>query len=94
MRETFLFNTGLQQIQQNEEIRKWKALQQSDAEIVRLRQAVKQAAEVKLENGVISVLDLIREIQAEHQARLTAATHHVMQLQAIYNYMYTINEQP
>ncbi len=93
-RETFLFNTQLQLIQQNEEIRKWKVLQQSDNEIIRLRTSVKQAAEVKLENGVISVLDLIREINAEHQARLTAATHKVMQLQAIYNYMYTTNEHP
>lgn len=93
-RETFLFNTQLQLIQQNEEIRKWKVLQQSDNEIIRLRTSVKQAAEVKLENGVISILDLIREINAEHQARLTAATHKVMQLQAIYNYMYTTNEHP
>ena len=90
-RETFLFNTQLRLIQQNEEIAKWHELQRSDQEIIRLRTAVKSAAEVQLENGVISTIDLIREINAEHQARQTAAWHQIMQLQALYNYIYTTN---
>ena len=52
---------------------------------------IKQAAEVKLENGVISVTDLIREINAEDMARQTAAAHRVQRLMTIYNYMYTTN---
>ena len=54
-------------------------------------QLLKQAAEVKLENGVISVTDLIREINAEDMARQTAAAHRVQRLMTIYNYMYTTN---
>lgn len=85
-RETFLFNTELQLLQQNTEIHKMEGLIQSDAEIVRLRSNIKQAAEVKLENGVISVTDLIREINAEDRARQTGAIHRMQRLLAICNY--------
>jgi outer membrane protein TolC len=90
-RETFLFNTSLHLIQQNTEIQKMNDLLQTDDEIVHLRSSIKEAAEVKLANGVISVTDLIREINAEDMARQTAATHRIQQLMAIYNYMYTTN---
>lgn len=91
-RETFLFNTRLQLIQQNTEIRKMTDLTRTDDDIIRLRTSIKNAAEVKLENGVISVTDLIREINAEDMARQAAAAHRVQRLMAIYNYMYTTNE--
>lgn len=91
-RETFLFNTRLQLIQQNTEIRKMTDLMRTDDDIIRLRTSIKNAAEVKLENGVISVTDLIREINAEDMARQAAAVHRIQRLMAIYNYMYTTNE--
>ena len=90
-RETFLFNTRLQLLRQNTEIKKITDLMRADDDIIRLRTSIKQAAEVKLENGVISVTDLIREINAEDMARQTAAAHRVQLLMTIYNYMYTTN---
>ena len=72
-RETFLFNTRLQLTQQNTEIRKMTDLMKADDKIIRLRASIKKAAEVKLANGVISVTDLIREINSEDLARQTAA---------------------
>ena len=63
----------------------------ADNDIIRLRTSIKKAAEAKLENGVISVTDLIREINAEDMARQTAAMHKVQQLQSIYDYIYTTN---
>ena len=92
-RETFLFNTRLQLMQQNTEIKKITDLMKADEDIIRLRTNIKQAAEVKLENGIISVTDLIREINSEDMAKQTAATHRIQQLQAIYNYIYTTNER-
>lgn len=92
-RETFLFNTRLQLLQQNTEIRKITDLMKKDEEIIRLRTSIKNAAEAKLANGVISVTDLIREINSEDMAKQTAAAHRIQQLQAIYNYMYTTNEK-
>lgn len=92
-KETFLFNTQMQLINQNEEIRKLAQLAESDSEIIRLRTNVKQAAEVKLENGVIAVSDLIREINAEDMARQAAAIHQTQHLMAIYQLMYITNNE-
>ena len=90
-RETFLFNTRLQLLQQNTEIKKMVDLMRADDEIIQLRTNIKKAAEVKLENGVIAVTDLIREINAEDMAKQTAITHRVQHLMSLYNYMYTTN---
>lgn len=92
-RETFLFNTSLQLMQQNTEIQKISDLMKADDEIIRLRTSIKSAAEVKLANGVISVTDLIREINAEDLAKQTAAAHRIQHLNAVYNYMYTTNNE-
>lgn len=91
-RETFLFNTRLQLLRQNTEIRKMTDLMRADDEIIRLRESIKRAAEVKLENGVIAVADLIREINAEDMARQTAATHRVQRLMAVYEYRFMISD--
>ena len=92
-RETFLFNTSLQLMQQNTEIQKMADLMKADDEIIRLRTSIKNAAEVKLANGVISVTDLIREINAEDLAKQSAAAHRIQHLNAVYNYMYTTNNE-
>jgi len=67
-------------------------LVKTDDSIVRLRGNIKQAAEVKLANGVISVSDLIREINAEDMAKQTGATHRIQRLMNIYSYKYTSNK--
>ncbi|WP_106827717.1 TolC family protein [Parabacteroides pacaensis] len=90
-RATFLFNTRLQLTQQNTEIKKMSQLLETDNEIVTLRSSIRKSAEVKLENGIISVTDLIREINAEDQAKQTAVQHRIQRLQAIYNYKYVTN---
>jgi len=90
-KETFLFNTNLQMLQQDTEIQKIQDLVHSDDDIIRLRNNIKKAAEVKLENGVISVTDLIREINAEDMAKQSGASHRIQYLMAVYNYLYTIN---
>lgn len=93
-RETFLFNTRLDLIREQAEIRKFSRLIRGDEAIVGLRASIRKAAEAKLENGVISVTDLIREIHAEDLAREAAATRRIQQLLAVYNYMYATGGQP
>ncbi len=90
-RETFLFNTRLQLIQQDAEVQKIKDQIQADEEIIRLRNSIKKSAEVKLENGVISVTDLIREINAEDQAKQAGATRRVRYLMSVYKYVSITN---
>ncbi|MDR1356907.1 MAG: TolC family protein [Tannerellaceae bacterium] len=91
-RETFLFNTSLQIIRHNAEIDKINSLLEADGDILRLRASLRRAAEAKLDNGVIAVADLIRELNSEDIARQNAATHRIQLLAAFFNLMHTTNE--
>ena len=91
--ETFLFNTQMQLINQDEEVKRLLKIMKTDDEIIRLRNSVKKASEIKLENGVISVSDLIRDINAEDMARQAASIHQTQHLMAIYQLIYITNNQ-
>ena len=90
-KETFLFNTNLKMTQQNNEIDKMKQLMQDDNEIIRLRASIKKAAEMKVENGTLSVTELLREINSEDQAMQNKVLHEIQLLMSIYNYKNTTN---
>jgi outer membrane protein TolC len=90
-RETFLFNNNMEQIQQNENIERYKRLMADDAEIISLRQTVRKAAESKLSHGIIDVNDLVREINAENAARVLQSMHEIEMLKEIYDKKFTIN---
>ena len=90
-RETFLFNNNMEQIQQNENIERYKRLMADDAEIISLRQTVRKAAESKLSHGIIDVNDLVREINAENAARVQQSMHEIEMLKEIYDNKFTIN---
>ena len=90
-RETFLFNNQLEQIQQNENIARYRQLMTSDDEIIALRSAVRKAAESKLAHGIIDVNDLVREINAENAAKAQQAMHEIEWLKEIYDLKYTTN---
>ena len=91
-RETFIFNNNLEQIQQSEEIRRYRKLMEQDEEIITLRQSVRKAAESKLSHGIIDVNDLVREINQENAARLQLSMHETEMLKQIYDYKYTTND--
>ena len=78
--ETFLFNTHLKLKQSDNDIAKSKKLLENDEEIIRLRSNIKAAAESKYENGVCTMTDLIREINAEHLANQNKAMHEIQYL--------------
>lgn len=86
--EVFLFNTNLQLTKEQAEIQKTKKLLAKDDEIIHLRNRVKKAGESKYRNGVYTVNDLIKDINAENQARQTKAIREIQYLQSIYNYKY------
>lgn len=79
-RETFLFNTGLKITQQQTDVDKLTDLITSDDEILNLRTRIKKTCSSKLDNGVATVNDLLREIHAESLAR-EQKTLHEIQLQ-------------
>ncbi len=92
-KETFLFNTKLLTIQQKNEIDKYRELIKTDDEIIALRNNVKKASEARVENGTISVTDLIKDINAVNLAIQKKSLHEIQLLISIYNLKNTINNQ-
>ena len=92
-RDVFLFNNNLEQIQQNENISRYKKLMADDEEIISLRSAVRKAAESKLSHGIIDVNDLVREINQENAARVSQSMHEIEMLKQIYDNKFTIGEK-
>ena len=92
IRDVFLFNNNIEQIQQTENISRYHSLMQSDDEIIVLRINVRKAAESKLTHGIIDVNSLLREIYNENSAKTQRAIHEIEMLQEMYNLKYTNNE--
>ena len=91
-RDVFLFNSNLEQIQQNEEIARYKRLMADDEEIIALRSSVRKAAESKLSHGIIDVNDLVREINQENAAKVQRSIHEIQMLKEIYDNKFTTND--
>ena len=91
-RETFLFNNQLEQVQQMEEMEKYRQMIRTDEEIVALRTKVRQSHESKLRHGIINVNDLLTEITRENNAKTEMTTHEIQWLKAQYDLKYTVNE--
>ncbi len=90
-RETFLYNLNVQIPQQQIEIEKFRKTMKDDDEIIALRKIIREAAEVKVENGTMTVSDLLQEINAEEVAKQAKALHEIQYLMSIYNLKYTTN---
>lgn len=83
-RETFLFNTGLQSELQRGNIESLRKQIAQDDEIITLRERIRSKADVKVANGTETVNEMLRDINAVSEARLTKAFHEIQLLQEIY----------
>lgn len=90
-KESFLFTTSLEITRQQSEVNKLRQMLSNDNEIISLRNNIKKAAEVKLENGIISVSDLVREINAENLARQNRTLHEIQLIMAIHQLKWIAN---
>ena len=90
-RELFLFNTRMEQVQQQENILRYQRMMYDDAEIIRLRSAVRVSAESKLAHGIIDVSELVRQIQQENNAKTQQSIHEIEMLKEMYHQKYTEN---
>lgn len=91
-RDVFLFNNNLEQIQQNENILRYKKLMADDEEIITLRSSIRKAAESKLSHGIIDVNDFVKEINNENAAKVNGRIHEIEMLKEIYDLKYTTNQ--
>lgn len=91
-RETFLQNLNIVIPQQQIEIDKFRKTMQHDEEIISLQTQIRKTAEVKVENGTMTVSDLIKEINAEEFAKQAKVLHEIQFLMSVYSLKYTTNQ--
>lgn len=84
-RDKFIINAESDAIKYRADIEKYQKLVEGDDAIIALRGTIRRAAEVKYENGTISVNDLLREITAEHLAMQTKDLHEIQLLFSEYS---------
>ena len=90
-RDVFTFNSRLQAEQENAEIAHIRAALKDDDKIVELRVRMREAAESRLQEGVIDMNDLLGKIIDESAAIITRSTHEIELLKAIYDLKHTLN---
>lgn len=90
-RETFLLNTNISNESTNGSIANLQQQIKLDDSIIALRQSIRDKAEKKVRNGIETVNELIRDINAVSQSRQTKALHEVQMLKEIYNLKITNN---
>jgi len=91
-RETFLHNLFVQIPQQQSEIEQYKKTMQDDDEIIHHQTLIRKAAEVKVENGTMTVSDLMKEINAEEAAKQAKTLHEIQYLLSVYSLKHTTNQ--
>lgn len=89
-RQTFLFNNHLQQVETEENMRKYQELMKNDAALLQLRTAVRKAGESKLAHGIIAISDLLRDINAETAARVQQTIHEIEWLKQVHQQYITL----
>ena len=80
-RDAFLRNTQLDLTQQSEQLKKLQKLIEQEKENVTLRQSIAQAAQVQLDNGVITTHEYLQKVNAQHLAQQTLLLHQIQLLQ-------------
>ena len=83
-RETFLFNTRLQSRNETSIISDLREKLKTDDDIVTLRTNIRSKAERKVENGTLTINEMLRQINAESEAKQSKALHEIQLLKEIY----------
>lgn len=85
---SFLFNTNLQLQQTQVELEKYQDLIVTTAEVAALKERIKRAYEVKYENGVGTLSQLLDKTNEENLAKQKLIMQEIQYLQKLYQYKY------
>jgi len=85
-RETFLFNTNLELTQFERELAKYNILIEQDKALLVLKTSIKNAYEIKYENGVSTMSAMLDRVNDESMARQNLAVHEIQFLMKSYQY--------
>lgn len=83
-RETFLFNTRLQNQQSAGVVDDLRKKLEQDTRIITLRERIHDTSVKKVQNGIESVNEMLRDVNAVSEARQQKTIHEIQLLQAIY----------
>jgi outer membrane protein TolC len=84
--EVFRFNNGLELKQNSAEIESQSAVLRKDVEIVALKGAIVKSYQLKYDNGLCSMNDLLTSMNKESEAKRNQSMHEVELTMSIYNY--------
>lgn len=85
-RETFLFNNSLELDQTRIELLKYKNMLEQDKEILKLKTSIKKAYDVKYENGISTMSELLDRTNDESVAQQKLVVHEIQYLMKAYQY--------
>ena len=85
-RETFLFNNNLDLTQTRVELGKFQKLIEQDKEILTLKSSIKDAYEIKYENGISTLSELLDQTNEESVAKQNLVVHEIQYLMKAYQY--------
>ena len=81
---TFIHNLKVQISQQQIEIGKYLRIMKDDDEIISLQQHIKDAADNKVENGTMTVSDMLKELTALEIAKQLRLLHEIQHINSVY----------
>lgn len=83
-RETFLFNIHLQNEKEQSVIEDLREKLKQDDEIIRLRENIHNVSVTKVQNGIQTINEMLRDVNAVNEARQQKSIHEIQLLEAMY----------
>lgn len=83
-RETFLFNIHLQNEKEQSVVEDLREKLKQDDEIIRLRENIHSVSVTKVQNGIQSINEMLRDVNAVNEARQQKSIHEIQLLEAMY----------
>ena len=91
-KETFLFNINQDLEKQSNEIKRIKDILKFDKDIIKLRSDIRKTSEKKMDEGIITINDYMRDVTEELNAKQNHILHNIELKNAIYNYKNILNQ--
>jgi outer membrane protein TolC len=74
-------------VQEETKIEQYRLTMEMDRQVLELQKKISEQAAVQLEHGTMTATDYVRELNKESLARITLASHQVMLMQSMANYL-------
>jgi outer membrane protein TolC len=92
-RDVFLFNTRLKLLQTSREMKKYRSLIEQDKAIIELKERIRASYEIRYQNGVCTMSDLLDRINEESIAHAKLSVHRIQYAMQALQYKYESGNQ-